>query len=177
MSGFPVTIQAWIFNPILAHPMSQSVPAQKWVEVLHSQFSMDGAATWFYYAPGTAIYMWTGNTKVYQDHPEGVKDLLGQPCADAQKECGKQFAAMYQAGLNKGYDSLQFLKHADMQCDNNNNMANLAIEIVDLKGPGTTTCSGNGGQTRFKSGWEAKSTCYCDNSQKIINCKGFGANR
>merc|ERR1719169_314590 len=111
MSGFPVTIQAWIFNPILAHPMSQSVPAQKWVEVLHSSFSMDGSATWFYYAPGTAIYMWTGNTKVYDDHPDAIQDLLHTNCADNQKECGSQFHAMYDAGFKAGYDTLQFTKH------------------------------------------------------------------
>lgn len=179
MSGFPVTIQAWIYNPSLAHPSGSGyVAGNMWVEVLHSQFSMDGDATWFYYAPGTAIFMWSGNTKVYQDHPDGVQDLLGQPCADKDKECGKQFAALYKAGLKKGYDTLQFMKHADMQCNTHNNqMGNYAIEIVDLKGPGTTTCSGNGGQTRFRAGWEAKSVCDCDNSQKIINCKGFGVHR
>merc|ERR1712232_1388635 len=113
--------------------------------------------------------MWTGNTAVYSDHPEAVKDLLHKSCGDKQNECGGHFADMYKAGSKKGYDTLQFLQHADMQCDSHNTMKNLAIEIVDLKGPGTTTCSQtNSGNTRFRAGWEAKSVCTCDNSQKII---------
>jgi hypothetical protein len=179
MSGFQITVQSWIYNPDLAHPSGSSVPGNKWVEVLHSAFKMDGSATWFYYAPGTAIFMYTGNTKVYDDHPDAVQDLLKTSCGDKNKECGSHFEDMYKAALKAGYDTLQFTKHADMQCNTgNNDEANLAIEIVDLKGPGTTSCSQtNSGTTRFRTGWEAKSVCVCDNTEPNINCAGFGVKR
>merc|ERR1712146_534483 len=97
-----------------------------------------------------------GNTRVYVDHPDATKDLLNQPCqGNGHNECVPQFDAMYKAGIAKGLHSLQFTNHGDMQCGAKGS-ALLALEIVDLGGPGTTTCSqANSGPTRFKSGWDA----------------------
>merc|ERR1719199_564664 len=74
----------WIYNPLLEHPQARGsgLPANTWVEVIHNAFSMDGDATWFYYAPGTAVYMYTGNTRVYSDHDDATADLLKQACND-----------------------------------------------------------------------------------------------
>jgi len=170
----------WIYNPNLQHPqpMNQGLPKNTWVEVLHNAFYMDGDATWFYYAPGTAVYMYTGNTKVYKDHDAAVSELLQQPCmGSGHNECVPQFGALYRAALAAKLDSIQFTQHRDQQCGQFSNSGLLAMEIVDLKGPGTTTCSQTiSGPTRFKSGWEAKSVCNCDNSQNTINCNGFGLN-
>lgn len=178
MSGFASTgFAGWIRHTNLADPVSNGLPGNTWVEILHTAFSMDGAATWFYYTPGSAMWMYTGKTKIYNDHSDASMDLLKQKCSDGKEECAAQFGAWYKAAKAKNMDSFQFLKHADMNCGGNKGQANLAIEIVDMKGPGTTTCSGNGGTTRFRAGWEAKSPCVCDNSQKTINCKGFGRSR
>jgi len=186
MSGFPASDWSWIWNPILGHPNGYSLTGNHWVEVMHTAFKMDGSATWFYYTPGSGIYMWLGNTKVYDDHPDAVADLLSQQCMDPPKslgpnECGQQFEQLYKAAKLRKYDTLQFTKHADMQCTTKANyMGNMAIEIVDLAGPGGYACSEqfpNGateGWSRFRAGWEGKYKCYCDNNQKAINCKGFG---
>jgi hypothetical protein len=153
---------------------------------MHTAFKMDGSATWFYYTPGSGVYMWTGYTKVYNDHPDAVWDLLQQKCAIpahplGPNECGSQFEALYAAARSRNFETIQFIKHADMQCTTKGNEErNMAIEIVDLKGSGQYACSTafeNGateGWARFRAGWEAKYKCYCDNTQKAINCKGFG---
>merc|ERR1712217_470448 len=118
MSGFPIQDIAWIYNSDLEHPAQrgQGVAGDHWVEVLHGAFSMDGSATWFYYAPGSGIFMWTGKTRVYQDHGAWVQDVLHQRCHDMMNECISQFELGYAATRRLGLDSVQFLKHADMQC-------------------------------------------------------------
>ena len=53
----------------------------------------------------------------------------------------------------------------------------MALEILDLKGPGTTACrvGVSGGTTaRYRAGWEATAACECDNELPTINCNGFG---
>jgi len=185
MSGFPATDWTWIYNPLLGRPQGDYVPKDTWIEVMHTAFSMDGSATWFYYTPGSGIYTWTGTTFAYNDHPDAVKDLLnGAACSDppgqiGNNECQNNFEDMYKAAIKKGANTIQFKKHSDMQCDlnNNNDQRNMAIEVVDLGGPGMTTCSGESGKTRFRAGWQAKYVCVCDNGQDSINCEGFAMNR
>jgi len=185
MSGFPATDWIWIYNPSLGRPVGDYVPKDTWVEIMHTAFTMDGSATWMYYTPGSGIYMWTGTTFAYDDHPDAVKDLLdGAACTDppgqiGNNECQSNFESMYKAARDKGANTIQFKKHADMQCDefNNNDQRNMAIEIVDLGGPGMTTCSGNSGTTRFRAGWQAKYECKCQNDQSSINCEGFALAR
>lgn len=188
MSGFPATDHAWIHNSNLAAPSSGSVPRNKWVEITHMAFAMDGSATWFYYAPGSGVFMWTGNTKVYNDHPDAVGDLTGEQCKDppgalGANECQSNFEDLYKQARASHLDSIQFTKHADMQCTTKSNQqGNYAIEIVDLGGSGKYACSqpsnGAGPQkTRFRAGWQAKSICYCDNQKQEINCNGFAMSR
>lgn len=187
MSGFPSTDWNWIAHMSnLANPVSFQLPSNKWVEIMHTAFAMDGSATWFYYTPGSGIFMWMGNTKQYNDHPDAVADLLnGAKCEDppgqlGANECQKNFEDMYKAAKNKKLDSFHFTKHADMQCStiNTKKQGNYAIEIVDLGGSGAHACSQpNSGLTRFRAGWEAKSQCVCDNTQKAINCAGFAMAR
>lgn len=52
----------------------------------------------------------------------------------------------------------------------------MAIEIVDLGGPGTTACGHVAGQAnRYRAGWEAESACNCDPGfSDTVNCAGFG---
>lgn len=130
------------------------------------------------------VYSSTGKTKAYNDHPDAVSDLLHAKCTDppgqlGKNECQQQFEQLYKAAFNAGLESLQFTKHADMQCTTTSNQqGNMAIEIVDLKGSGKYACSQpNSGNTRFRAGWEAKSICNCDNTKQAINCAGFAMDR
>jgi len=180
----------WVWNPNLQQPQAYAatgLPGDHWVEILHQAYSMDGAATWMYYTPGTAIWFNLGNTKMWNDHDLAVQELLNEACqagggwAATDHECIPQFPRMYQAAINAGYDSMQFQKHADMPCGVEQSRQNMAIEIVDLGGPGTNSCGmsfqgGTSGKSRYRAGWEAKYECDCDNTQKTVNCKGYGIN-
>jgi len=189
---FGMDFALWIHAPNLEHPRGkdQGLPGNTWVEVLHNAFGMDGDATWLYYKPGSGIWMNTGRTMVWKDHNHGSDWLIGkgkckgQGPGDARRrgntacwECVPQFPAMYAAAVQKGLDTFQFTDHPDMQCgkkDEGNRL--IALEIVDVRGPGTASCGGPGGVGRFRGGWLAKAPCNCDLKQKTINCAGFGIN-
>jgi len=179
MSGFNDPGYGWIYNAdLMRGQTSYSVESNKWVEVTHDAFSMDGSATWLYYTPGSSFWFWTGNTKAYNDHPDAVQDLMGQTCVSNQNECDTYFEDLYKAIGNAGLNSISFVYHADMQCDENSQQEmNLAIEIVDIAGSGAYPCGGNAGWVRFRAGWQASSSCYCDGSKKGLNCEGFGGVR
>lgn len=171
----------WIWNPNLAQPASTSLPGGTWVEIIHQAYFMDGDGTWMYYTPGTAIWFFLGSTRAWKDHDDAVKELLGEACEGGggwgpnDHQCIPQFPELYGAALASGLDSLQFLKHGDMPCGLESERKNMAIEIVDLGGPGTTSCGQDAsGQSRYRAGWEAASSCDCDNSEPTVNCAGFG---
>jgi hypothetical protein len=181
---FQMDFALWVYQPNIQHPRpaGQGISSNTWIEVLHNAFWMDGEATWFYYTPGSGVFMYTGNTAVYKDHDEATKNLLNEPCkGTGHNECVPQFGALYKAGIKAGLDSLQFWDHGDMQCGPQGAggaipQMLLALEIVDLKGPGTHSCSQvtAAGPTRFKAGWEGKTVCNCDNAFTTINCDGYG---
>jgi len=177
MSGLTASDAHWIWNPNLSHPSTNGLPANHWVEFLHTAFAVDGSATWAYYAPGSAVWLYTGNTRVYKNHNGASMDLLHLPCSDPTQECVAEFEFWYGAMKKKNLQTIQFLKHSDMNCVGFPGTGNLAIEIVNIGGSGVHTCGGPGGKTRFRAGWEAKHDCTCNNLQKVINCKGFGIHR
>lgn len=76
---------------------------------------------------------------------------------------------MFTAALNRGYDSIQFLNHSDMRC------GNTAIEIVDVRGVGKFPCSiqtiDDSWKKRYKTGYNARNDCVCDNTIACFNCK------
>merc|ERR1712216_778894 len=122
------------------------------------------------------------------DHDDAVTELLKEACeagggwqAD-QHQCIPQFPKLYKAATAAGLNSMQFLDHGDMPCGTEQNRKNMAIEIVDLGGPGTTSCGikfpngATSGTARYRAGWDAKNVCTCDTSQKTVNCKGYGMN-
>lgn len=189
MTDHQNTWSTWIWNTNLAEPepTGSGLPADTWVEIIHQAYSMDGDATWMYYSPGTAIWFKLGNTKYWADHDNAVLELLKQKCmaghgwrAD-QHQCIPQFPQLYKAAIAAGLNSMQFLKHGDMPCGKEKKRQNMAIEIVDLGGPGTTSCgksfgAATSGVSRYRAGWMAKNTCTCDNKQKTVNCNGYGMN-
>lgn len=177
MTDHQADFSVWIWNPVLAHPETTSLPSSTWVEFIHQRYFMDGDATWMYYTPGTAIWIYVGNTQAFDDHDEAVQTLLSEQChggggwSDNDKQCIPQFPRLYAAALSSGLNTMQFLKHGDMVCGAAQvHRRNMAIEIVDLGGPGTTTC----GSDTYRAGWEAQAPCYCDQSWTTVNCDGYG---
>jgi hypothetical protein len=148
----------WAYH---APPYAATEP-QTWVEVTHcadpKARAQEQLGAWFYRAVGSGIFINTGNTKVYSDHPDAVKDLLGVDCRDT--ECSGQFPAIMAAAKAKGYDSIQFLAHGDQRC------GLTAIEIVTVAGSGALTCSG----VAARRGWGASKACDCDRNQTCLNC-------
>jgi len=183
---------SWIWNPNLIEPAATSIqkglPSDYWVEIIHQAYPMDGHATWMYYAPGTGIWFHLGNTKTWKDHDNAVLELLKEKCQGGSgwgpndHQCIPQFPKLYQAAIKAGLNSMQFWAHSDMPCGSEHHRQNMAVEIVDLGGPGTTSCGmefkggASSGKARYRAGWEAKHECTCDNRQTTVNCKGYGIN-
>lgn len=173
---------SWIWDP---NGFSE-LPGNKWVEVIHKAFWADIGSAWMYYAPGSAIWFWLGNTVAYQDHRDGVRDILHQMCFD--KQCMQQFPSMFSKAAQDGYDSVQFLSHFDQACGRSSGWGPFgdelkssnrlgvgvpgnkcgAIEIVDTRGTGKVACASN-----YRTGWEASQDCNCDGSKGFANCVGF----
>ena len=67
------------------------------------------------------------------------------------------------------------MKHADMPCGEEQERRNMALEILDLGGPGTTACGQEAsGVGRYRAGWQAAAPCDCDNTMEFVNCAGVG---
>jgi len=174
----------WIWNANLVqpNPIGSNLPANTWVEFTHQKYVLDFEATWMYYSPGSAIWFNTGITQSWQEHDGAVMDLLAETCDQTGwdpsqgnvTQCFPQFPRLYKAALAKGLNSLQFSEHGDQVCGKGGNAhrALTAYEIVDLGGPGTTSCGSNS----YRAGWEAKAKCNCDQSQASTNCAGYGIN-
>lgn len=177
---------SWIWNP---NGFSE-LPGSNWVEVIHKGFLADVGASWMYYAPGSAVWFWLGNTAVYQDHRDAVKGILHQRCFDPMRQCLLQMPAVFSKAAEDGYDSVQFLAHYDQHCGLSRSPFGTladgvessrrfgvgmpgsklgAIEIVDPKGTGQFGCASN-----YRAGWEASQDCTCDDGKGYANCVGFG---
>jgi hypothetical protein len=161
---------SWIWNDKYFQPL----PSNKWVEGIHKAFFADKGSAWIYYAPGSALWFYLGQTKAFTDHEDAVKEFTGRGCSG---QCVNDFPRTFAAAASKGYGSIQFLAHSDMKCGRSGHGIpsqggsgkNGAVEIVDVKGHGTSPCASN-----YKAGWEASQTCNCDSSLQYANCKGFG---
>lgn len=178
---------SWIWNP----NGFSALPESTWVEIIHKGFFADIGAAWMYYAPGSAVWFWLGNTAVYQDHGDAVRNLLHRRCFDPFHQCLTQLPAAFSKAAEDGYDSVQFLAHYDQACGLPKHHGPFgteaveaessplgvgmpgtklgAIEIVDPKGTGHRGCASN-----YRAGWEASQDCNCDGSKDFANCVGFG---
>lgn len=147
-------------------PPYTGVPANTWVEGTHcadpDARAQEATGVWFYVARGSGIYVNTGNTKVYPDHADAVRDLLNQSCKGLKGgECSDQFPALIAAAAKAGYDTLQFTHHADMRC------GNTAVELLVTSGSGAQAC---GAGISLKRGWGGSQPCVCDNTKSCTNC-------
>lgn len=166
-----------------------AIPSNHWFEVQHAGIEEEYA--WYYLTFGSAVWLNTGKTKAYTDHPQGTQDLLKTSCVDNNDahhtgtpptECEQNFAAMYPAAKSQGLDTIQFTHHYDCHCGTTGHSSIpkwnhlCPTEVIDLnsnKHTGTF-CRGN-----YKAGWAAAETCDCQG--KIVNgkngyttCKHFG---
>lgn len=161
---------SWIWHP---YPYP-ALAANSWQEVLHQAdpFNDEHFGAWFVYAPGSGVYFNTGTTKAFDEHNDAYK-YFKITAGDFNEE-------MCKAAAKQGYDSVQFLKHIDhanYQCDTKNTghagLRYMGVEIVGVKLVGLYACTtSSGAPSSIKAGWQGSRACVCDNSEKVLNCKG-----
>ncbi len=155
----------WLYKP----PPYKALESNTWVEFTHCADAVavneEAVGSWMYHAPGSGDYFNLGKTIAFDDHDDAVKRFLpGVECdPKVQNECSNNFKDLFPAAIKEGYDSIQFLCHADERC------GNTAVEIVDLNGVGNYACQAKnpgGSDWKYKTGWNASLGCKCENSSK-----------
>lgn len=166
-----IGVFAYIYNPNF---FGAEIPANNWVEVIHTTFPGDEGAIWYYMGVGSGVWFWTGNTRAFYDHHDAVRDLLGSDCHDRPQnhmdhsdwptECESDFPAVYAEGMKQGIDSIQFTNHYDCTCgpagpSSWKNYRLCPTEIIALGDPDGAAkgCS----KLLQKGGWEASADCNC----------------
>ena len=95
-----------------------------WVEVTHcggSHFEQN--ASYFYHARGSGMWIHVGYTIAFGYHDEAVLHFLGKNCSRGVREnngrlqCDRELNRMAVVARQKGYESVQFLRHCDAKCD------------------------------------------------------------
>ena len=163
----PNTIRLW--KP----PPYNSIPSNTWIEIVHCSNGKNennqSVGNWMYVSTGSGIYFNTGKTIAFNDHPDAVKYFLktdqckGSSVVEGSTykgECNEQFDKLFTAAKNRGYDSVQFLKHGDQRCGLS------AAEIIDVNGNTNYGCgdanpNSPGFRKRYKTGWKATKSCDC----------------
>jgi len=177
-SGMSKALEAWtvvgyIYNPNL---YGAAAPANTWVEVTHMVFPGDKGAIWYYMSVGSGVWIHTGNTAVYKDHPDMVSDMLGQSCHDASQdkwgdhptECEGNFEDVVSTAISKGINTIQLTEHFDCTCgpagpSSYKHYRHCYTEIIAMDDPNGASL---GCSKLLKGGWEAAGDCNCDESFK-----------
>lgn len=156
----------------------EPLPDQALVEVTHCSDrearANEAYANWMYRADGSGIWFNVGRTLAVGTHPELVARVLpAQSCPD--DECVSLFGAAFAAAAKEGYDSVQFLRHADQRCSASQGSQpggkSLAHEIVDLRGDGRFACGTEDARlTKYRAGWRGSKACECTNELPCANC-------
>jgi len=133
--------------------------SNRWVEGAHCRTGGETASAWYWYTPGSGIWIWSGTTKAYSHREEHWEDVLGVThCRDFQ--CG---GSLFTTSKSKfGYDTVQYTE------ETNGN----AFMWVVCMGQGRYTCGTS--TTQWKSGWAGSSSCSCNQNDKCQNCAGVG---
>jgi len=166
-------VAAYIYNPNF---YGVAAPANTWVEVSHIVFPGDIGAIWYYMSVGSGLWIQTGKTVVYKDHPDVVSDLLGQSCSDQANdkwgthptECENNFPDVYSAASSKGLNTIQITDHYDCTCGPAGESSfmhyrHCYTEIIALDDPNGAK---KGCSRLLRGGWEASGDCNCDESFK-----------
>lgn len=133
-----------------------------WVEAVHCKVSGEKGGAWYFWAPGSGIWIFSGQTKAWEHRKPAEMEILGHTCKSYDCD-GKLFRT---SKSKFGLDTLQYTKEGPPEKGQGSHM------FIDCNGDGSYTC-GNP-QTSLKAGWNAQHDCECDQNQHCVNCKGVG---
>lgn len=149
----------WVWNNDRAASANDSR-----VEVTHcasrryygSDNDIETKGAWFYRTPGSGVFLDIGRTRAFARHEDAVREFVhaGARCY----ECAEFFVAVAENATAAGVDTIQFTGHTDQDC------GNAAVEIVYLRGAGSTACAGTP-----LLGVDGE-PCRCDDTLRCASC-------
>jgi len=134
--------------------------SNQWVEALHCASELETASAWYYYGPGSGVWINSGNTKQYQRRQESWKEILGRDDCGHDSQCGGVLFTT--AKENFGWDTVQYLAEGKDK-----------FMFVHTTGQGHHTCGAE--KTVWKAGWSGITDCDCDETRQCQNCRGYSS--
>ena len=160
---------SWSWHP----PPRKAFHDNTWVEVIHTKVTSDEkTGAWFYYAKGSGMWFNLGKTISFPDHSEAFKHFNVHKMPANGGPINEHMCA---AAAKAGYDSIQFVSHPySNKCSKHKGLASMNYELVSTKLIGAYTCTSKSGtSSKIAVGWKGSNgPCDCDNSKKMLNCKG-----
>jgi len=143
--------------------------SNQWVEALHCGAEKETDGAWYYYGPGSGIWINSGSTKIYQRRQESWKEILGMDDCGHDFQCGGQ---LFKTAKDKfGWDTVQYV--AESGGGPRTTGGGDKFMFIQTTGQGKYTCGAK--QSLWKAGWVGQSDCDCDQSKKCQNCKGYSS--
>lgn len=152
---------------MIYHPIQLAIASHTWAEIVHAKSTSEIHGGWYYYFPGSAVWLNIGRTEAFGDHKDAAEKYLGSSadCQTYHGNCNNLNDQIFPAACEQGLNTIQYLNHDDWDCG-----FSMVIEIVDVCGSGAFSCAGHG--TEWKMGWDASHHCSCDEAKGAYNCGG-----
>ena len=171
----------WLYHPAILYANAPpGVPSNTWIEVMHQSNPNERNQMWFLTVPGSGIWFFVGNTRVFPSHADALMNLLGG--SDHKREMHRKMRAkdwfmeeVAERAVAKGIDSHQFTRQLDTAWICPDDHIWMGMEIVGYGLSGRSACGQNISRdqnSRFSSGWKHERPCNCDNEKYWLNCQG-----
>lgn len=150
-------------------------PNQTWVEVIRRRepYERSGSVTWYYHAPGSGIWLNTGNTACIADVQ---RDSRWFPKSSTHFYVANSTSLRLNGfHFDSSLFAYQNLRHGFSPYDTlqrNGPYGNM-LEIVDIRKGAAQSCGKSSGCTctgELRAGWHANRKCECDDNLEIVNC-------
>lgn len=168
----------------------QGFGSNQWVEALHCKAEKETVGAWYYYGPGSGVWIYSGNTKTYQTRNESWKEILGVDDCGSDFQCGGE---LFSTAYSKfGWDTIQYLAEGGGGGGGSHNHTNRTdynktdqnstrpimkpgdrFMFIHTTGVGAHTCGAK--NSVWKAGWAGQSECDCDQTLSCQNCQGYSS--
>jgi hypothetical protein len=150
-------------SSITGNTVPKAFASNTWVEGLHCQTSEEKHSAWYWYYPGSGIWIWSGTTEAFMNRYDAQQKYLGwhSDCNGSPTfECGGKLFTTAKSKF--GIDTVQYVGETD----------DITFMFIVTTGEGRYTCGS--AQTQWKAGWAASRSCNCDQTAQCQNCQGVG---